>query len=364
MHLKELIRKNRGPLAALLSGCLAVALFRLARNSRGLMNWFVTYISAPWKRFFGAVAEWFPFSLAELLVTLLVLGVSVWLLVTLYQKFVLRRPVLLHRLLALLALPVWIYAGFCATWGVQYYADSFSERSGLGGQLVSVEQLEATARWFAEGASRSAELVERDEQGRFLGSTERILAYGDRSYEKIVQEWPFLDGPHRTPKPAFYSRIMSHAGFTGYLFPFLGESTLNVDCPNVYLPVTVAHEMAHQRGVAPEQEANFLGIAACLSCPDPEYQYSGWLFGFVHLSNALYSADPAAWERVQASLSDACRVDLAWNSLYWKQFESPVQDAVQNGYSGFLQGYGQTLGLKSYGACVDLLVAYYGPEIS
>ena len=28
-------------------------------------------------------------------------------------------------------------------------------------------------------------------------------------------------------------------------------------------------------------------------------------------------------------------------------------------YEGFLQSYEQTLGLRSYGACVDLLVNYY-----
>ena len=27
-----------------------------------------------------------------------------------------------------------------------------------------------------------------------------------------------------------------------------GESTLNVDCPNVFLPATIAHEQAHQQG--------------------------------------------------------------------------------------------------------------------
>ena len=30
-------------------------------------------------------------------------------------------------------------------------------------------------------------------------------------------------------------------------------------------------------------------------------------------------------------------------------------------YTGFLRGYDQTLGMKSYGASVDLLVEYYYP---
>ena len=33
-------------------------------------------------------------------------------------------------------------------------------------------------------------------------------------------------------------------------------------------------------------------------------------------------------------------------------------------YESFLQSYDQTLGLKSYGACVDLLVNYYYESVA
>ena len=36
-----------------------------------------------------------------------------------------------------------------------------------------------------------------------------------------------------------------------------------------------------------------------------------------------------------------------------------MQKASNTVYEGFLQSYDQELGLKSYGACVDLLVNYY-----
>ena len=36
-----------------------------------------------------------------------------------------------------------------------------------------------------------------------------------------------------------------------------------------------------------------------------------------------------------------------------------MQSVSNTVYEGFLHSYDQTLGLKSYGACVDLLVNYY-----
>ena len=80
---------------------------------------------------------------------------------------------------------------------------------------------------------------------------------------------------------------------------------------------------------------------------------------YTHLGNALYSADRAAWEQVYGGLDERVLRDFAANRAYWKQFETPVQKASNTVYEGFLQSYDQELGLKSYGACVDLLVSYY-----
>ena len=116
--------------------------------------------------------------------------------------------------------------------------------------------------WFAERVNETAPLTERDADGLFAVDKAEIFAGCSGLYDPLTERWPFLSGPERRPKPAVYSKLMSAWGFTGYLCPLVGESTLNVDCPAVFLPVTIAHELAHQRGVAPEQEANFVGVMA------------------------------------------------------------------------------------------------------
>ena len=157
----------------------------------------------------------------------------------------------------------------------------------------------------------------------------------------------------------FFSRLMSILDFTGFFFPFTGEANLNADSPAAFFPSTLAHEMAHQKNIAPEQEANFVAVVTCIRSGKPAYVYSGALLGYVHLANALYEADRTRWEAVSGLLCAEARADLSANNAYWAQFESPVSDAVQSVYSSFLQSNGQELGMKSYGACVDLLVAYF-----
>ena len=122
---------------------------------------------------------------------------------------------------------------------------------------------------------------------------------------------------------------------------------------------TRREELAHQRGIASEQECNFLAIAASTASDSPVYQYSGYLMGYIHLGNALYRADRDRWEQVYALLPEEVVADLRYHSAYWDQFEGLTAQVSQQIYDTTLRSYGQTDGIQSYGTVVDLLVAYY-----
>lgn len=345
-------------LAAALAG---LCLFWAARGSRAWMDAWLAGVSMPVKRTVSAWVDPLPFSVCEASVTVLILfvlfmaGRTVWLAVRRGRNRL--GALALHFVTA----GVWIYLLVCALWGTQYYGTTFAEKAGMSGGPVETADLAAVTGYFAQRVNETADAVPRDEEGLFAVTVEEILNHSAGVYEAAAAEYPCLAGPERRAKPAFYSKIMSAAGFTGYLCPLFGESTVNVDCPAVFLPVTVAHEFAHQRGVAAEQEANFCGIYASVTSGRAEYVYSGWLYGFVHLFNALYSADPeqalAAWEL----LCPEARADIACNDAYWAAWEGPVETLGETVYEGFLQSYDQKLGMRSYGACVDLLVEKYLP---
>ena len=227
---------------------------------------------------------------------------------------------------------------------------------------MQVEELRAVTLWFRDRVNETAQQVPRTENGLFAVSAEEILQQAQGLYNGMQREYPALTGPERKIKPAAYSKLMSLAGFTGYLFPLAGETTVNVDCPAVLIPATVAHEISHQRGVAPEQEANFCAVRASELSGNAVYEYSGWLFGYIHLYNALLRADPESAIEAAAGLCPAASADLADNSAYWNARQGPVKTVSQKNYSAFIKGYGQTMGMASYGACVELLVACYAPR--
>ncbi len=344
-------------------GAGVMAAYTLLRRSPAAMASRLENIAMAWGRRASGVCAVFGFSVAELCWTLGVLGLVVCV-VRAVRAVVRSRGrrwrVLGCRRRARSGAGILIWACYTAFWGVGHLAPSFySSQTGLEAKPVSAEQLQRTAALFAQGANRYADQVARDETGLFSEDILSLFSRTDSLYTQLEEEFPALAGPVRRAKPMFYSPLMSALGFTGFYFPFTGEANVNIHSPGCMVPVTIAHELAHQRGVVFEDEANFTGIAACLSQSDPIFRYSACLMGYIHLANALLSADVEAWEQVSGSLSQPVLRDLEDNNAFWARYDTPVSDAAEGVYEGFLQSHGEDRGMQSYGACVDLLVAYY-----
>ena len=359
--LAAIFRLAPGRHVLLLVSAAVIALHLATRTNRALNVWLSEHAVRPLHRLLGRVNSVFPFSVAELLIALAAVSLVVFLCVQTIR--LIRRPeraARLYRLvLTLAACGLAVYALFCLLWGVFYFGDDFAARSGLSAEPVSVGQLETVTRYFAALANTYADRVARDQDGVYTIDRQELLDQSPAVFETTAARYPCLDGPALTVKGIRCSRVMSALNFTGFFFPFTAEANVNMDFPPALLASTIAHELSHQRGVAKEQEANFCAVLACLNYGDADYVYSAALLAYTHLGNALYAADYAAWEPIYLSLSDSVRRDFAANRAYWQRYETPVQTVSDKVYEGFLYSYDQNLGLKSYGACVDLLVNYY-----
>ncbi len=351
-------------LALTLLSALLILLQRALRGNYSLMRLLSERLVRPTLRRLGLWSAHAPFSVAEMLIALFALGLLAY--IVFWLSRLLRGaavwPLLYRLALTLLCAAFSVYAGFCLLWGVYYYGDDFVTRSGLRMESVSAAQLARVTERFAALANEYAPLVERDADGVCATNRAAVLARSRTLYSAAEERFPCLAGAALPAKGLVCSRLMSYTDFTGFFFPFTGEANVNTDFPPSLFAATVAHELAHQRGVAKEQEANFVAVLACLESGDADFIYSAALLAYTHLGNALYSADHAAWERISQSLCAEVLRDFAANRAYWAQFQTPVQTVSNTVYEGFLQSYDQTLGLRSYGACVDLLVNCFDVE--
>ena len=347
----------------LIISAVITAFHFVTRNDHSFTSGLSNRVIRPVHAFLAGLNSHVSFSAAELLLAAAALFTVIYLAVqaVLVIKRKNRGERIYRTVITFAAFGLAVYAGFCLLWGTYYYGDSFNSDNGFKEDKISTEQLETVTRYFAEMCNDYSSSVPRDGAGECCLDRKAVLARSDMVYANAVKDYPALDGPVTRAKGIIHSKIMSLVDFTGFFFPFTAEATVNMESPSVDLPATVAHELAHQRGVSREQEANFCAVLASLYYGDPEYVYSAAVMAYTHLSNALYKEDHDAWEEIFASLDAAVVTDLRGINAYWKSYETPVADVSNAVYEGFLQSYGQELGLKSYGACVDLLVNYYYP---
>ena len=364
-HKKSLRRLAPVRLGITLLCLLAVALIYALRVDEGAMLWVYEHVTHPYHLFMSKLCSHFAFSAAELVYAAAILGLAAYLLWCVYR--LIRFPEKLwqlYRLVLTLAMAGAVFwASLNVMWTPCYYAPGFAEQSGVDDGPLELEELETVTRWFAALASEYADEVPRDENGACTTDRDSVLDRAAGVFEGAAELYPFLDGEALRPKPIHFSRIMSYLDFTGFFFPMTGEANLNMDSPVFLLPSTSQHEIAHQRGVAMEQECNFVAVLSCLESEYADFRYAGAALAYIYLGNALAGADYEAYTEIYYSLSDTVRADFKAQSAYWDEFrDSAAQKASNTVYDSFLKSNGQELGMQSYGACVNLLVHYYIDE--
>ena len=320
-------------------------------------------IGEPWRLAAGTVTARLPFALVEVLAAVLIISLL----------YIIVRMILPHgRKRALRGLVAWCavvaYGAvtFLWVWCPAYFAPPLYT-DVLTGRGITVAELTAAAELFREGANRTASAVPRSSDGDINISVQEIIRQSTGVFDNLSAEFPRLGRSTAVPKRLIISALMSRTGYTGIYFALTGEANLNTQMPRELFASTMAHELAHSRGVTREDAANFFGIAACVTSDIPIFEYSGYLDGLIHLGNALYKASPSEYYAFSASYSDLVRNDLKNHSDYWTAIAerneaspvmSAVSTAVNTAYDGFLRSNGQEEGLRTYGECVDLIVEW------
>jgi hypothetical protein len=340
-----------------------IILYYIFSNRKHIMDWVLTYITLPYRTAaarFTSLSPFKYFSVAEVLITLLILWALYFILKTIV--ILIRRP---HRLLNLgrrlyiiVVIALYIVASYSWIWGAGYHSTNLAEKTGLISSGITVEELTEVTKLFAEKANELSTQVKRDANNHFNEDRQSYFALNKDLYMNIVKEFPELGGETYPYKPMIYSKLMSVGGFSGVYIALTGEININVDVPACLIPSTIAHEMAHQRGVNSEEEANFSAIAACITSDIAVYEYSGYFLGLTYLTDTLNQADPYACRQITSTFNTGVIQDWNDNNEYWFQHETPATETATLVYDGYLKSNGVASGVNSYDACVDMLVTW------
>ena len=354
----------RLPRFALIFYAIAAAsaiLFVLFLCSKKFSDFFNRYISSILRGVLAHLTSWIPFSVAEFFLLLLIP------ILVLLAIFGIRRyadtwrgvGIYCASLLSVIAL---VFSLFTLGFASGYRGTTLDEKLGLERRDVSAEELYTTALILSNELKVMSGSLGYSPETHFS-----VMPYGtvemserlNEAYELAYNNYSFLPRLRSRIKPVMLSEAMSYTHITGVYTFFTGEANINVAFPDYTLPFTAAHELAHQRGVAREDEANFMAFLVCVGSEDVYLRYSGYLNLYEYVAAALYEASPELYWQAYATLPNRVRAEMAAYSEFFETYRDSVAGDVSEAVNDtFLTIHG-TEGTKSYGMVVDLAVAYY-----
>lgn len=314
--------------------------------------------------FRGALAYatgWLPFSVAEYLLLSLPV-IFVCLIVHVWKTETGTRRDMIRYLFGIFSIPAVVFSLLMLSFTAGYCTPTLDERLSLDKQPVSSQELYDTAKWLLINVNEQAEqLSYKNGMAVMPYALSELDDKINDAYKPVCEEYGFIQSLNTSVKPVVLSEIWTYTHIAGVYTFFTGEANINTNFPEYTLPFTVAHEMAHQRGISREEEANFVAFLVCISSDDPYIRYSGYLSVFEYVASALYKADKDMYAGlVSEYMSDAVRLELiSFDRFFEKYRDSAASDVVSTVQDAYLQTQGQTQGSQSYGLVTDLAVAYY-----
>ncbi len=250
-----------------------------------------------------------------------------------------------------------VYFSFLLIWGFNYYRLPFADIAGLDTADIRAEELEVLCTELIQEADELRAAAAEDDNGVIAIAKREILEQAWQGYAMAESMYPELGGAYGRPKAVMLSRVMSVFGLSGIYFPFTGEANVNIEVPAPLFPAAVCHEMAHQRGFAREDEANYIAYLTCRKHTDPYFQYSGTLLALVNAMNALSAYDYSKYLELRQEYAEGVERDLSAVQQFWQQYQGPVSRASARVNDVYLKSNHQKDGINSYGRMVELLIA-------
>ncbi|MCT4687901.1 DUF3810 domain-containing protein [Vallitalea sp.] len=344
---------------------IGILLTNIAQSSPAFIekyysNGIYHYIS----QFLSNITGIIPISIAELLIIFLIalfIYKLVRIIITLIKTKNKKRYILIDFLRKILIFISVGYFIFVLIWGLNYYRLPFSEIANLNVQDATIQELTGLCESLITEANDLRNQVQEDDNSVMYvpKGYNDIFNRAHKGYDNIADKYKELGGNYGAPKGVVFSQVMSYSGITGIYFPFTAEANVNKDRTHVLLPATACHEIAHQRGFAREDEANYIAYLTCIAHPDLDFQYSGTILALIHSMNKLYQHDTNAYYTLKATFSQGVLRDLQDNNKFWQKYSGPIDKASTKINNTYLKLNKQQDGVQSYGRMVDLLIAEY-----
>lgn len=201
--------------------------------------------------------------------------------------------------------------------------------------------------YFADDLNNCVTQLEFDENGDVKG-------YDLNETTKLVKEAyaivtdDYFASYFGSVKPMLSSFVYIEFQITGVSFNAFGEANINTMNPKANYPITIAHELAHTKGVMREDDANKLAFYVCLNSDNPFLRYSAYTSYFYQMRSMVSSSYLTESERENLHpLDPAYNKTQSYLYNFWKKHN--LLEDIGNWFNNlYIKSSGVPEGTSSY----------------
>lgn len=363
MKFKEFVNRyfSKPAVGILLFTALCLAIMLISVISPVFSDFFNRYISSLFRLAISKITGVLPFSLGE--AVFLSLPVFIFTALFLYFKVYSEDDIKAGRFVAgLFSCVCFMFCLFVITFGTAYNGTQLSEKLDLEQKDVSYEELEHTALCLIEEIDSVIASVDYRYNGASVMnySFDELNDEMNKAYKSFSDKNEFIQPLSSNVKIIGVSPVMTYTHISGIFTYYTAEANLNINYPDYTIPYTMAHEMAHQRGIAPEDEANFVAFLVCLESEDPYIRYSGCMNMLEYVMSAMNKADRDRYSEFVSTVDLRIRGEMTAFSEFFDRYRRSIASDVTNAINDtYIKATGDEHGSASYGMVVDLACAFY-----
>lgn len=360
MKFKDFRRRYISPFAifslCFFAVCLVLKLAALI--SEPFADFFNRCISSLFRAAFAYATALLPFSLAELVIIVMI---PLALLYLIYCATLITTDKLTSHLFNLIGTVFLLLSFFFINFGIAYDCSPLEKKAGLDTESLTANDIYDACIIALDELKEIEGTLALSDKGTAVmpySFTEMSKRLND-SYASLYSEYTFLSPLHVNPKRIAFSKPMTYTGISGVYTFFTGEANVNMNFPDYSVTFTTAHEMAHQRGIAPEDEANFIAFVVCYTSDDSYLKYCALVEIVNFFTNTLYEVDTALFEQAAAHFSKQTLQEYTVHSEGYAPYaDNVVNDVASDVNDTYLKAQGEKEGSESYGLVTTLATAY------
>src|SRR6056297_15164 len=333
-----------------------VLILLIAKNSTNLIENFYSrglflYINKP----LSYINSYFSFSLGEITIGITLIILASLLVYFAYSLIIKKGKKSTISILLIVFMLLFNLSYYQLAWGLNNYRQDIEEIFEIKDVDVTLEDLEYSYRYLVEETNRLKDILDNNSLNYI--DDKYIYTNTYKGYEKLNDEYSFIDDSKVIVKPLMISKFFSASGYTGIYLPFFSEANINEMVPRFSKPFIASHEIAHQKGFASEDDANFMGFLACYYHYDSYFKYSAYQAMMVYVGNSLYKNDHELYREISSLRSESVLNDIKTRVNFWDTHIKEKVNEVHNRVNDtFLKANNQPEGIVNYSKVTELFL--------